>query len=71
MTTYAIVQTEHSFYYYDSNGWQSVPFCPIVLMPTKPGKGSQRVCFLLWRSPRNETETSQIVAGFNFKDYGK
>jgi len=24
-----------------------------------------RVCFVLWRSPRNEMETPQIVAGFN------
>lgn len=71
MTARAIIQNDNAFFCYDSNGWEYRSCCPIVLMPTKPPKGSQRVCFLLWRSSRNETETPQIVVGFNFKDYGK
>lgn len=66
-TTYLIAQTEHTFYFYDSNGWEFIPFGEIG------GAGDNRYinrsCFVMWRSPRNETETPQIVVGFNFKSY--
>ncbi len=64
--TVAIVQTEHTFYYYDSNGWEFLPYCVLGI-----DMYIDRACFILWRSPRNETETPRIVAGFNFKSDAK
>jgi len=58
--TEAIAQTEHTFYYYDSNGWEFIPYCDIL----SEYWGSGKVCFVLWKKGKPRR---RAIARFNFK----